>query len=66
MRTGPEKIEVFCPKCGESFGDWQLSDVDPAVTSRCRHCGYDMLYDQALRMDGAWEPPSDDLEATEH
>lgn len=65
MRTGPEMIEVFCPKCGESFGDWQRFGVDTAVSTRCPHCGYDMAHDEALRLDAAWEPPGDDLEATE-
>ena len=65
MSSLPEKIEVVCAKCGEIFDQWLRPPVDPAATATCPHCGYDLGGDQTVWQDGAWEPPTDDLEPVE-
>jgi predicted RNA-binding Zn-ribbon protein involved in translation (DUF1610 family) len=65
MSSLPEKIEVTCPKCGESYGDWQRPSLEPATVSKCPHCGYELAQDRNMRQDGAWAPAIDDLDEEE-
>ncbi len=65
MSSLPEKIEVTCPKCGESYADWYRPSHDPATSSNCPHCGFDLKVDRTVRQDGGWDTGADEPEALE-
>jgi predicted RNA-binding Zn-ribbon protein involved in translation (DUF1610 family) len=65
MSSLPEKIEVACPKCGEEYAAWDRSSFDPATSSSCPNCGYEMVSDQSLRSDGAWQSLVEEPETPE-
>jgi predicted RNA-binding Zn-ribbon protein involved in translation (DUF1610 family) len=57
-----EKIEVSCPKCGESFEGWDRPSQEPAASSTCPTCGHVLARDASIREDGAWQPLTDEVE----
>lgn len=66
MISLPERIEVSCPKCGELFADWDRLEFDPATSSTCPNCGYQLADDAAVYQEGVWQSDVDDREALEH
>jgi len=65
MKELLEKAEVMCPMCGEVFDDWFHPSFDPATSSTCPHCGYELALDATIHQDHMEEPTSDDREAVE-
>ncbi len=62
MGTIEEPIEVICPKCGEDFADWYRPSLDPATSSTCPRCGFDLTADREVRAEGPWLPEEEPLE----
>ena len=62
MDTIVESIEIICPKCGEDFADWYRPSLDPATSSTCPRCGYDLTEDREVRAEGPWLPEEDSQE----
>jgi len=60
MSSLPEMIEVMCPGCGEIFEAWCGPSVDPATSSDCPNCGFELAFDPAAYQDGLLEPAADD------
>ena len=48
-----DKVEVACPKCGESFADWVRPSYEPAISSSCPFCGHRLEHDASVREDGS-------------
>ncbi len=65
MSYALEKTEVMCPLCGEIFADWLRPSFDPATSSTCPTCGFDLARDQSLHQDHGGEMVTDDFEAAE-
>ena len=62
MNSLPEKIEVMCPRCGEIFEGWCGPSIDPATSSDCPNCGFELAYDPDIYQDGFLEPAADGRE----
>lgn len=62
MNSLPEKIDVVCSRCGESFDAWNRAHSDPTMTSTCPHCGHQLGKDHLLRQDGTWFPVVDEVD----
>jgi hypothetical protein len=62
MSSLSEKIEIICPKCGEDFGAWSHTSVDPATSSSCPNCGFNLAGDPLLREEAPWQPTVEDTE----
>jgi hypothetical protein len=62
MSTTAELVEIICPKCGEWFTEWRRESEDPATTSRCPHCGFQLSDDHGVWQEGLWLPEADDAE----
>lgn len=60
-----EKTEVMCPMCGEVFDDWCRPSFDPATSSICPSCGYELARDRSLHQDHGGETVADDFEVVE-
>jgi predicted RNA-binding Zn-ribbon protein involved in translation (DUF1610 family) len=60
-----EKIEVACPKCGETFEGWYRPSHEPAASSTCPTCGHVLATDPSLREDGSWQPATEEVEDRE-
>ncbi len=56
MSWAVQKIEVSCPKCGESYEDWERPSHEPAASTTCPACGHVLARDPSIREDGAWQP----------
>jgi len=60
-----EKTEVMCPMCGEVFDDWSRPSFDPATSSTCPICGYELAQDRSLHEDHGGELIIDEFEVLE-
>lgn len=60
-----EKTEVMCPMCGEVYDDWFRPSFDPATSSTCPHCGFELARDETLHQDHSGETVNEDREAVE-
>lgn len=65
MSSLPEKVEVVCPKCGEEFAAWSARRSDPATSSTCPRCRFELMHDATVRQEGAWQPELDEPEAVD-
>jgi len=63
MTMLPEKIEVACPKCGETFDDWYQPSQDPATAAACPHCHFELSSDRSVRQDCPWSAAVEEVEA---
>ncbi|MEJ2188149.1 MAG: hypothetical protein P8Y93_01810 [Acidobacteriota bacterium] len=66
MSDALEKTEVMCPMCGEVFDDWFRPSFDPATSSTCPTCGYELARDRSLHQDHGGETVTDDFEVVEY
>jgi hypothetical protein len=65
MSSTDDLIEVFCPRCGESYAHWQRPAMDSAISSTCPNCGHDPATDRLIHEDGIWSLSAEEEEPAE-